>query len=110
MRDETRDNPLLLALTLGVLAYVAAHSFHFPVLTYLPVTGAWTFDAPKGAITMHYFGVLLYGLAFGALGYGLGHWPQLARRLSTRALATLALSALAGGLVYFLVRELTAWA
>lgn len=109
MRDETKSVPLLLGLALGAAAYVAAHSFHVPVLTYLPVTGEWTVREPPGAIAMHYFGVVLYGLGFGALGFALGHIRPLAQRLRGRALPTVALALLTGGLAYFLIRELTHW-
>ena len=109
MNDERRSAPLFLALGLGAAGYVAAHSLHWPVVNYLPVTGEWTLHEPAGAISMHYFGVVLWGLAFAALGYAIGSLPGLTRRVGPRVLATFALSMLGGGLVYFLVRELTEW-
>lgn len=108
--QDPQSAALFLGLALGAVVYVASHSFGWPVLVYLPVSGTWTWHEPAGAISMHYYGVVLWGLTFGALGAGLGRIPAIARRLPARLTITLSMAIFAGSLAYFLIRELTHWA
>jgi hypothetical protein len=90
------------ALCFGVIAFSAAHAIPLPAPAYLPESGAWTLRPPEGAIAMHYYGVLGWGL----LGAGLG--PVWARTRWGRdgAPHAWAVTALAVALVYFVGVEL----
>jgi hypothetical protein len=107
--QHPRHGALLFALALGVLAYVTSHSFHWPVLTYLPVRGEWSWHPVPGALEMHYFGIVLWGVVGFGVGLAVGHLPALARRWPARALPVVSVAVLLGGLAYYLIRELTEW-
>ena len=94
------DAALFCGLALGTVAYVASHSFGWPVLVYLPVRGTWTWHEPAGAISMHYYGVVLWGLVFGAIGAALGRWSAVARRLPSRLTVTLTMALFVDGLAF----------
>lgn len=101
--------PWFLGLTLGVGFYLGAHSLGVPVLTYLPVTGAWTWHEPPGAIAMHYYGVTLWGLLGFGIGFVFGRIRSVASRLPIRFLVPSAVALFVAGLVYFFVVELLRW-
>jgi hypothetical protein len=52
----------------GAFAYAACDWGQWPKLVYLPVTGELTFSPPPGAITIAYWGMLLWALGGAACG------------------------------------------
>jgi hypothetical protein len=74
------------ALIAGAFAYAACDWGHWPRLTYLPVSGELVWHAPPGAITMTYWGTILWGLGGAAIGslVGVGVCSVVRRTLSDR--------------------------
>jgi hypothetical protein len=52
-----------------LVCYLSAYLLGLPLLRYLPVMQSWTFAPPDGAISMGYFGLLLYGVAGGLMAF-----------------------------------------
>jgi len=65
-----------------VMGYGLAYLKLIPVLLYLPELGTWTFSPPPEAISMGWYGVVLWAVVGGGLGFLIDRfWPPLRRRM-----------------------------
>ncbi len=111
--DNRHHTALLTGLFGFLLVYTLSDWLGAPKPIYLPVETRFTFSPPPDAIKMGYFGLLLNGFAGFFIGYAVARLPKLSQAIHTHIgqakLATLNLFALGGGMLYFLIVELTKW-
>ncbi|GAB5521597.1 MAG: hypothetical protein RhofKO_38480 [Rhodothermales bacterium] len=88
-----------------VLGYGVAFLKLVPVLRYLPEVGTWTFTPPPDAISMGWYGILLWAL----VGSGLGYLADRARPSRQRTLLWLGVASALGLMVYIVWHEGTRW-
>ncbi len=84
-----RGGPLIVALSAALAAYCAGYLAGAPAVVYLPVSGAWVWEAPPSAIAMAYYGHVANGALAWLFGWTLAHIPPIRRRLEDpRAVAS----------------------
>jgi hypothetical protein len=93
-----------------LVCYLIAYLLGLPLLRYLPVVQSWTFSPPDGAISMGYFGLLLYGVAGGLLTFFAALMLPERVAIAEKRLSVWVIVVVAGfGLIAALLREGLHW-